>query len=43
MNKRCYKNYAWYNTNKSKAIYQNMHVSDTVKKHNFVSFFTYET
>ena len=35
MNKRCYNNYAWYNnniSNKSKTIYQNMYVNETVKK-----------
>ena len=35
MNEKYYNNYAWYHsniTNKSKTIYQNMHVNDTVKK-----------
>ena len=37
MNKRCYNNCAWYDyniNNKSKTLYQNMYVNDTVKTKN---------
>ena len=37
MNKRCYNNYAWYDNNmnnKSKTLYKNMYVNDTVETKN---------